>query len=58
MIREKYHTEDINKKTGNIVAEEKIINDLNEESDLIEVKKESIFKRIIEFIIFTFKDRF
>ena len=37
---------------------EKIINDLNEESDLIEVKKESIFKRIIEFIIFTFKDRF
>lgn len=58
IIREKYNPDEIFKNTGNIVTEEKVINDLNEESDLVEVKKESIFKRIIENIIFMFKDRF
>lgn len=58
IIRQKYNPDEIFKNTGNIVSEEKLINDLNEESDLIGVKKESIFKRIIENIIFMFKDKF
>ncbi len=58
IIRERYNPDEIFKNTGSGVCEEKIINDLNEESDLIEAKKESIFRKIIDTIVFMFKDKF
>lgn len=51
-IREKYNPNEILKNTVN---EEEL---LNENSNLVEVKKESIFRRIIETIVFMFKDKF
>lgn len=51
-IREKYNPNGIFKNT---VREEELI---NENSNLVEVKKESIFRKIFDTIIFMFKDKF
>lgn len=50
IIREKYNPDGIFNNTENF-------EELNEDYSLTEVKKESIFKRIIESIIFMFKDK-
>lgn len=55
ILREKYNPDEIFKNTGSILSEEKIQNDLNEETSLVEKNKESLFQKIINKILSIFK---
>ena len=55
MLREKYNPDEIFKNTGNILSEEKIQNDLNENTALVEVKEESAFKKFMNKLLSIFK---
>lgn len=54
IISEKYNTEEIFANKGNIVSEEKIINDLTEEA-LVEVPKKTFWEKIVNKIISIFR---
>lgn len=55
ILREKYNPDEIFKNTGSILSEEKIQNDLNEETSLVEKNKESLFQKIINKVLSIFK---
>lgn len=55
IISEKYNTEEIFVNKGNIVSEEKIINDLTEEESLVEVPEKSFWEKIVSKVISIFR---
>ncbi len=55
IISEKYSTEEIFVNKGNIVSEEKIINDLTEEEALVEVPEKSFWEKIVSKVISIFR---
>lgn len=55
ILREKYNPDEIFKNTGSILSEEKIQNDLNEETSLVEKNEESLFQKIINKVLSIFK---
>lgn len=55
IISEKYNVEEIFPNKGNIVSEEKIINDLAEEESLVELPKEIFLEKLVNKILSIFK---